>query len=220
MTDLPVPSRAFPARMRRRLILRAFGSQWLFDRLRPYLGRGLLLLALGLLAAALALVPPWLTKLVIDRGLVARDSGALVTWSTALLDVGFVTLGLSSLSNILHMRASVAMLADLRLALARLVLGRSPLWRSGQQAGEIMARLDGDAGEVQQFAGVEVQHGEGVATRELDDQRARVLPPVTLASHAAMLTFSRADWKAAGRRAQARGRNVVRARSIACTAFS
>ena len=152
MTDLPVPGRAFPARMRRRLILRAFGSQWLFDRLRPYLGRGLLLLALGLLAAALALVPPWLTKLVIDRGLVARDSGALVTWSAALLGVGFVTLGLSSLSNILHMRASVAMLADLRLALARLVLGRSPHWRSGQQAGEIMARLDGDAGEVQQFA--------------------------------------------------------------------
>ena len=33
-----------------------------------------------------------------------------------------------------------------------------------------------------------------------------------------MLTFSPADWKAAGRRAQARGHNAVRARSIARTA--
>jgi ATP-binding cassette subfamily B protein len=138
--------------MRRGLIRRAFGSEWLFDRLRPYLGRGFQLLALGLLAAGLALVPPWLTKLVIDRGLVAKNPDALVTWALALLGVGFVALMLSALSNVLYMRASVAMLADLRLSLARLVLGRSPLWRSGQQAGEIMARLDGDAGEVQQFA--------------------------------------------------------------------
>lgn len=152
MTALPVTGGALPARMRRGLIRRAFGSEWLFDRLRPYLGRGLLLLALGLLAAGLALVPPWLTKLVIDRGLVARDPDALVTWALALFGVGFVALMLSALSNVLYMRASVAMLADLRLSLARLVLGRSPLWRSGQQAGEIMARLDGDAGEVQQFA--------------------------------------------------------------------
>ncbi len=151
MTDLPVIGTGLPAR-RRRFITRAFGSDWLFDRLRPYLGRGLLLLGLGLVAAAVALVPPWLTKLVIDEGLVARDAGALVTWAAALFGIGVVALGLSALSNILYMRASVAMLADLRLHLARLVLGRSPSWRASQRAGEIMARLDGDAGEVQQFA--------------------------------------------------------------------
>ncbi|SMX38755.1 ABC transporter ATP-binding protein [Maliponia aquimaris] len=125
---------------------------WLLPVLRPRLRVLGLLLGLGLLAALAALVPPYLTKLVIDEGLMAGDRQALVVWSLALLVVGFASLGLGSLNAILHMRASVGMLADLRAALTAAVLERSPEWRAQRRTGEILARIDGDAGEVQQFA--------------------------------------------------------------------
>lgn len=130
----------------------ARSAEWLMPVLRPRLRVLGLLLALGIVAALAALIPPWLTKLVIDEGLMAGDPRALVTWSLALLVVGFASLGLGSLNSILHMRASVDMLADLRARLASAVLDRSPAWRAQRRTGEVLARVDGDAGEVQQFA--------------------------------------------------------------------
>jgi len=134
------------------LVARATGAEWLATLIRPYRGRIALLVVLGMIAAVAALVPPWLTKLVIDEGLLAGDVAALLRWSMALFAFGVVTLALGALTSVLHMRASVAMLADLRRTLAAAVLDRPAAWRSRQRTGEIMARLDADAGEVQQFA--------------------------------------------------------------------
>lgn len=136
----------------RAAIARATGVDWLTGLLRPYRHRIAALVALGLIAALAALVPPWLTKLVIDEGLMAGDAAALIRWSLALLAFGALTLVLGAITSVLHMRASVAMLADLRRMLARAVLDRPAGWRARQRTGEIMARLDSDAGEVQQFA--------------------------------------------------------------------
>ena len=127
-------------------------SGWLLPVLRPYRRRMLFLLLLGLVAAGLALVPPYLSKLVIDAGLIAGDVDALISWSAALFAFGLAAVGLGALNNILHMRASVAMLADLRRALLDRLIAKSPRWYGGQRAGELLARVDGDAGEVQQFA--------------------------------------------------------------------
>lgn len=127
-------------------------ADWLAPILHRRIGAVALLLGLGLVAAAAALAPPYLTKLVIDEGLLAGDRQALVRWSLALLGIGFASLALGAVNSLLHMRASVAMLADLRAALASAVLERSPSWRSGRRTGELMSRIDGDAGEVQQFA--------------------------------------------------------------------
>lgn len=151
MSARSVPAPTFAARL---------GSR-LFDQrtavwFAPILGRRLpaigLLFGLGLVTAAAALAPPYLTKLVIDEGLMAGDRGALITWSLALLGVGFASLALGAANSLLHMRASVAMLADLRANLAEALLTRSPVWRAERRTGEVMARIDGDAGEVQQFA--------------------------------------------------------------------
>ncbi len=147
---------------------------WVFDAttwpwLRPILARRrgvlLLLLGLGLVAAGAALAPPYLTKLVIDEGLIARDRDALVTWSVALFIVGFASLLLGVVNSLLHMRASVGMLAELRHSLVQAVLGRSMAWRSRHQTGELMARLDGDAGEVQRFAFNVLLTGTGSSLR-------------------------------------------------------
>lgn len=127
-------------------------AHWLMPLLAPRLKVLGLLLGLGIVAALAALIPPYLTKLVIDRGLMAGDPSALVTWSLALLAVGFASLGLGVVNSVLHMRASVDMLAELRARLAEAVLDRSPVWRAQRRTGEVLARIDGDAGEVQQFA--------------------------------------------------------------------
>ena len=49
------------------------GLSWLYAFVRPQRGAILRLLALSLLASALVLLQPWLTKLLIDDGLLARD---------------------------------------------------------------------------------------------------------------------------------------------------
>ena len=143
----------------------AGATAWLYPLLVRRRGALALLLGLGLVAAAAALVPPWLVKLVIDRGLMAGDAQALVLWSAVLFAAGLVSLGLGALSSVLHMRASVAMLAELRALLAGAVLERSPGWRAERQTGELMARLDGDAGEVQRFAMDALLTGAGSALR-------------------------------------------------------
>ncbi len=136
-------------------------AAWLFDAasapwILPHLQRRratlVLLFLLGLVSALAALAPPYLTKLVIDQGLIAGDRAALIGWSLAFFAFGLLTLALSALNSVLHMRASVAMLADLRKSLAEAVLARSPAWRARRRTGELMSRIDGDAGEVQQFA--------------------------------------------------------------------
>lgn len=138
-----------------RLATALFGNApatWLAPVLRPYRRQLVFLLLLGFVAAGLGLIPPYLSKLVVDRGLMAGDTGALVGWSAMLFAVGLAAVGLGAANNILHMRASVRMLADLRRALLDALIAKPQRWFAGQRAGELLARIDGDAGEVQQFA--------------------------------------------------------------------
>ncbi len=127
-------------------------ARWLAPLMRPYLPALLLLFLLALVSAGAALVPPYLTKLIIDEGLVARDSEALVTWTAAFFAFGLAALGLGALNSLLHMRFSVRMLADIRRAVLDTLLRQSPRWHAGRRIGETMSRFDADAGEVQQFA--------------------------------------------------------------------
>lgn len=123
------------------------------------------LLLLGQVAALVALVPPYLTKLVIDDGLLAGDRAALVRYSVALLAVGCGALLLGVASSFLHMRASVAMLARLRTELVAAVMRAPSGWRAGQQTGELLSRIDGDAGEVQRFVFNALLTGSGAIVR-------------------------------------------------------
>ncbi|WP_198666126.1 ABC transporter ATP-binding protein [Tropicimonas sp. IMCC34043] len=140
-------------------------APWLLPLLQARQRRLALLFLLGLVGAGIGLLPPWITKLVIDRGLVAGDASALVAWSLALFAVGLAALGLGALSSVLHMRASVTMLADLRRSLIGAVLTRPPSWRAQHQTGELMARIDGDAAEVQKFAFNALLTGSGALVR-------------------------------------------------------
>ncbi|WP_161941211.1 ABC transporter ATP-binding protein [Pseudovibrio axinellae] len=132
-----------------------FGTQashWLEPIIAPFRLKLLFLIGLGMFSSILALTPPYLTKLVIDDGLMAGDRSALITWSLALLGLGMLALALGAVNSLIHMHYSVSMLAQLRGWLVHTVLKSHPGWRSNQQTGDLLSRLDGDAGEVQQFA--------------------------------------------------------------------
>ena len=132
---------------------RVFGPEasWL----QPVISRALpgigLVLATSLAAAALGLAPPWLTKQLIDKGLVAGDAQALWLYAGAMFAVGLAALGSGVVNSLLHLRFSAAMLADLRGRMLGAVLGQAAA-RPLPQVGEAMARLDGDTAEIQRFA--------------------------------------------------------------------
>lgn len=138
---------------------------WLAPLIQPYRAHLGGLFALSIIAAGAALVPPYLTKLVIDQGLVAGDAGALVFWSVAFFAFGLATLGLGAINSLYHMRVSARMLIDIRQAVLGNVLGQSPRWHADQRTGETLSRFDGDAGEVQQFAVNALLSGSGAVLK-------------------------------------------------------
>ncbi|MEZ5841927.1 MAG: ABC transporter ATP-binding protein [Hyphomicrobiales bacterium] len=133
--------------------------------IRPYLGALGFLFALAIVSALAALVPPYLTKLVIDDGLMARDAAKLIQWSAAFFVFGLAAMGLGAANSILHMRFSVRMLADIRCAVLDNILAQSPRWHAERRIGETLSRFDADAGEVQQFAFNALLSGTGNVLR-------------------------------------------------------
>lgn len=123
--------------------------------LAPVMARALpgtgVVLAASLAAAALGLAMPMLTRQVIDAGIMARDMGALVFWAAMSFALGLGAVAFGMLNAMLHLRASAAMLADLRGRLFGAALARDPA-RPDLPLGEAMARLDGDCAEIQSFA--------------------------------------------------------------------
>ncbi|MBD1544922.1 ABC transporter ATP-binding protein [Roseibium aggregatum] len=147
---------------------RLFGMRealWLAPLVLPYRWPLAALFGLSLVAAGTALIPPWLTKLVIDRGLMAHDKQALITFALALFVVGLAALALGAVNSLLHLRFSARLLADLRRAAVARILAQSPRWQARQKIGELMSRLDGDAGEVQQFTFAALVNGGGSLLR-------------------------------------------------------
>ncbi|EAV45267.1 ABC efflux transporter, permease/ATP-binding protein, putative [Roseibium aggregatum IAM 12614] len=150
------------------LFNRVFGSReaaWLVPLVAPYRWPLAMLFLLSLVAAGAALVPPYLTKLVIDRGLMAGDKQALVLFVAVLFCVGLAALALGALNSLLHLRFSARLLKDLRRSAVDQILAQSPRWQARQSIGELMSRLDGDAGEVQQFTFAVLVNGGGSLLR-------------------------------------------------------
>ncbi|WP_428687118.1 ABC transporter ATP-binding protein [Roseibium sp.] len=154
----------------RSLFNRFFGAReagWLVPLVAPYRGPLTALFVLSMISAGTALIPPYLTKMVIDRGLMAGDKQALVGFSIALFAVGLAALAVGSVNSLLHLRFSARLLADLRRAAIGRILAQSPRWQARQKIGELMSRLDGDAGEVQQFTFAALVNGGGSLLRLL-----------------------------------------------------
>ncbi len=128
------------------------GFRWLYGFVRPQRRAIMGLVALSLVASALVLVQPWLTKLLIDDGLLARDYRMLVLVAAAMIGVGIAGTALAGLNRQLHTRLSGTILFALRSDLYRHLQTLSPAFFGRQRMGDLLSRLDGDVAEIQRFA--------------------------------------------------------------------
>lgn len=145
-----------------RLIVRLIDSQnpealqsalrWLYSFVRPHRLAIAGLLGLSVCASALVLVQPWLTKLLIDDGLLARNFPRLVLIAGLMIIAGLLGTALSGINRYLHTRLSGRMLFALRDDLYRHLQTLSPTFYGQRRIGDLMSRLDGDVAEIQRFA--------------------------------------------------------------------
>ncbi len=126
--------------------------RWLYTFVRPQSKAILGLMLLSVFASALVLLQPWLTKLLIDEGLLAKDYGMLVTMAVGMIFVGIISTALSGINRYLHTRLSGKILFSLREHLYEHLQTLSPQFYGGRRIGDILSRLDGDVSQIQRFA--------------------------------------------------------------------
>ena len=131
---------------------RPAGLAWLYSFLWPRRGQILYLVALSALVTALVLAQPWLTKLIIDDGLLASDFTALLTWSLALLLIGVASTALSGYNRIQHTRLSGRILFALREDVFGHLQRLGPEFFGRERSGDIISRMNRDIAEIQRFA--------------------------------------------------------------------
>ncbi len=120
--------------------------------MRPHVGRLLVVFGLSLAASLLALAQPYLTKLLIDDGLLAGSFGTVVQVAAIMLLAALLGAGLTALNRWHYITASSRILFALRESVFRHLQRLSPAFYARTRTGDIMARLDGDIAEVQRFA--------------------------------------------------------------------
>lgn len=126
--------------------------RWLYTFVKPQSKAIAGLLALSVFASGLVLLQPWLTKLLIDDGLLAKDYSMLVTMAVAMIMVGIISTALSGVNRYLHTRLSGKILFSLREHLYQHLQTLSPQFYGGRRIGDILSRLDGDVSQIQRFA--------------------------------------------------------------------
>lgn len=126
--------------------------RWLYGFVQPHRLAILGLLGLSFCASLLVLAQPWLTKMLIDDGLLAKNFPVLVIVAGAMIVAGLVGTALSGLNRYLHTRLSGRILFALRDALYRHLQTLSPSFFGRRRIGDLMSRLDGDVAEIQRFA--------------------------------------------------------------------
>ncbi len=125
---------------------------WLFGFIRPQRGALLALLLLSVATSTLVLVQPYLTKLLIDDGLIPGDYNRVVTLVGLMFGLGLLATLASGVNRYYYTRVSGRILFALRETVYRHLQTLSPAFYSRNRTGDVMSRLDGDVAEIQRFA--------------------------------------------------------------------
>ena len=126
--------------------------RWLYGFVRPHRLSIALLLLLSIVATSLVLLQPYLTKRMIDEGLLAQDFPQLLSIAMTLLGVGVISTLLSAVSRYYHTKLSGQILFTLRESVYAHLQKLSPTFFARQRTGDILSRLDNDVAEIQRFA--------------------------------------------------------------------
>lgn len=120
--------------------------------MRPYRARLTFILLLSLVSTSLGLVQPYITKFLIDDGLIARQFGVVLWLCGLILGVAVLSALLGALNRWHYVDVSARILFALREAVFGHLQRLSPAYYARTRGGDLMARLDGDVAEVQRFA--------------------------------------------------------------------
>ncbi len=128
------------------------GFRWLYSFVKPQRRAIAGLLGLSFIGSAFVLLQPWLTKMLIDDGLMAKDYGVLVQLAIAMILVGILSTALSGVNRYLHTRLSGRILFALRTDLYAHLQRLSPSFFGQRRIGDLLSRIDGDVAAIQRFA--------------------------------------------------------------------
>lgn len=98
------------------------------------------------------LAQPWLTKRLIDEGLLAGSFPILWRTAVAVFAAGVCANVLAGANRLLHTRLSAQVLFALRESVYAHLQTLPPTFYQRQRTGDILSRLDGDIAEIQRFA--------------------------------------------------------------------
>ena len=127
------------------------GARALLAHLRPHRGAILGIVLLSLAATAIALAQPYVTKLLIDRGLIARQPETVLRLAALMIGLALVGTALAWFNRRAYTTVSARILFAMREATYRHLLTLSPDFHARRGVGELIARLDGDVAELQRF---------------------------------------------------------------------
>lgn len=126
--------------------------EWIVASLRPEYPALLLILLLSVVAVLAGLAQPYLTKALIDAGILARDRDTIVLVGGSMAALAFASLGVGFACRRVHVAVSARVLHRMREDLFSHVLTLRPAFFSRMRQGDLLTRLEGDLGEVQRFA--------------------------------------------------------------------
>lgn len=125
---------------------------WLFSFVRPHHRLVAVVMLLSLVVSALVLLQPYLTKILIDDGLLAGNFTTLTRVALAIFALGVTSTCLAGINRYLHTRLSGQVLFHLRETVYQHLQTLSPAFYARHRTGDILSRLDGDVAEIQRFA--------------------------------------------------------------------
>ena len=125
---------------------------WLWPYIRRHRGPLLAVMALAAATSVLAAAQPYLSKLIIDDGLVGRHFRLLVELCAAIVALATCGLALGALNRLLYVRLSGKILFAIREDVYSHILTLPPRFFRVRSIGDIVTRLDGDVAEIQRFS--------------------------------------------------------------------
>lgn len=125
---------------------------WLYSFLALHKREILFLALFSLITTALVVSVPYLSKLIIDQGLLKKDFNALVLFSCSLFFVGILSTLLSGYNRIKHTQLSGKILFALREDVFQHLQKLPSTFYHNQRVGDISSRMDRDVAEIQRFA--------------------------------------------------------------------
>ncbi|HUR21574.1 MAG TPA: ABC transporter ATP-binding protein [Vicinamibacterales bacterium] len=111
-----------------------------------------MVLAISLVSTSLSLWLPYLTKDLIDKALIGRNSAALFRIVTLFATVGVVGFVLNVASGLIYTRVSADILFDMRRELYEHLQRLSPRFYAVTRLGDIVSRINSDISEIQRVA--------------------------------------------------------------------